>query len=68
MGARMNRLELTANRLETDFINFTKLMSLNEDVDMAEAIINLNNEENVYKASLNAGARIIMPALVDFLR
>ena len=67
-GARMNRLELTANRLETDFINFTKLMSLNEDADMAETIINLNNEENVYKASLSAGARIIMPTLVDFLR
>ena len=68
VGARMNRLELTANRLESDFINFTKLMSLNEDADMAEVIMNLNNEENVYKASLSAGARIIMPTLVDFLR
>lgn len=67
VGARMNRLELTANRLGDDFINFTKLMSKNEDVDMAEAIMNLLNEENVYNASLSAGAKVIQPSLVDFL-
>jgi flagellar hook-associated protein 3 FlgL len=68
VGARINRLELTSNRLDSDYVNFTKLMSDNEDVDMAEAIINLMNEENVYRASLSGGARIIMPTLVDFLR
>ncbi len=67
VGARMNRLELTGNRLGDDFINFTKLMSKNEDVDMAEAIMNLQNEENVYRASLSAGAKVIQPSLVDFL-
>ena len=68
VGARMNSLELTANRLEDDFINFTTLMSKNEDVDIAEAIMNLMNEENVYRASLSAGARVIQPSLVDFLK
>jgi flagellar hook-associated protein 3 FlgL len=68
IGARMNRLELTANRLEDDFINFTSLMSKNEDADIAEAIMNLMNEENVYRASLSAGARVIQPSLVDFLK
>lgn len=68
VGARLNRLELTSNRLSNDTINFTKLMSLNEDIDEVEAIINLKNEENVYRASLAGGARIIMPTLLDFLR
>jgi len=67
IGARINRVELTANRLDSDNINFTKLMSVNEDVDMAEVIMNLKNEENVYRASLAGGARIIMPTLIDFL-
>jgi len=67
VGARMNRLELTLNRLGDDTVNFTKLMSKNEDVDMAEAIMNLLNEENVYKASLSAGAKVIQPSLIDFL-
>lgn len=68
LGARMNRVELTANRLDDDNVNFTRLMSKNEDVDIAEAIMNLMNEENVYKASLSTGARVIQPSLVDFLR
>lgn len=68
VGARSNRLELSANRLESDTLNFTKLMSENEDVDIAETIINLQNEENVYRASLAGGAKIIQPSLVDFLR
>lgn len=68
VGARQNRLDLTADRLDSDTINFTKLMSENEDVDEAETIMNLKNEENVYRASLAGGARIIQPSLVDFLR
>lgn len=68
VGARQNRLELTANRLENDYINFTKLKSNNEDIDMAETIMNLQNEENVYRASLAGGAKIIMPTLMDFLK
>lgn len=68
VGARINRLELTANRLQNDNTNFTKLMSENENVDMTDTIMNLKNEENVYRASLAGGARIIMPSLIDFLK
>lgn len=67
VGARTNRLELTKNRLDDQYTNFNELMSNNEDADMAEVIMNLKNEENVYKASLSAGARIIQPSLIDFL-
>lgn len=68
VGARVNRLELTSNRMQNDNTNFTKLMSENENVDMTDTIMNLKNEENVYRASLAGGARIIMPSLVDFLK
>ena len=68
LGARYNRLEMTANRLEDDKYNFTKLMSNNEDADLAEVLMNLKTQENVYKASMAAGARIIQPTLIDFLR
>lgn len=68
IGGRVNYLELTKNRLENDYVNFTGLMSKNEDADMAEVIMKLKNEENVYRASLSAGARIIQPTLVDFIK
>lgn len=68
VGARINRLDLTENRMLNDVTNFTRLMSENENVDMTDTIMNLKNEENVYRASLAGGARIIMPSLIDFLR
>ena len=68
LGVKTNRIELTTNRILDDSINLNKLMAKNEDVDMAETIMNLKNEENVYKASLSCGARIIQPSLIDFLR
>jgi len=67
VGARYNRLELTLDRLENDILNFSELMSKNEDVDQAENIMLLKNEENVYKASLSAGASIMQISLIDFL-
>lgn len=68
IGARQNRVDLSEDRMSNDIINFTKLMSENENVDVAETIMNLKNEENVYQASLAGGARIIQQTLVDFLR
>lgn len=67
LGARMNRVELTASRLDDDNVSFTNLMSKNEDVDLAEAIMNLTNESAVYQASLSTSAKVIQPSLVDFI-
>ncbi len=68
IGARQNRMDLTEDRMSRDVVNFTAAMSENEDVDIAETIMNLKNEENVYQASLAGGARVIQQTLVDFLR
>ncbi|MCK8816032.1 flagellar hook-associated protein FlgL [Natroniella sulfidigena] len=67
-GAKQNRLDLTKERLKDDEIKFKQLLSENQDTDIAEAIMNLQMSENVYRASLSTGARIIQPTLVDFLR
>ncbi|MDF2840358.1 MAG: flgL [Clostridia bacterium] len=68
VGVKSNRLELTLNRIEDDTLNLKDLLSKNEDADMAEVIMNLKMQENVYKSSLSGGARIIQPTLIDFLR
>ena len=39
-----------------------------EDVDMADVIMYLKMAEAVYQAALSAGARVIQPSLMDFLR
>ncbi|OEF99500.1 flagellar biosynthesis protein FlgL [Vulcanibacillus modesticaldus] len=68
IGARSNRIELISKRLESESINLTQLLSKTEDADMAELMINIKTEENIYQASLSTGARIIQPSLIDFLR
>lgn len=67
-GAKSNRIDLIKNRLQSDNYNFTALLSRNEDADMAQVITNLQMDENVYRASLASGAKIIQPSLIDFLR
>lgn len=68
IGAKVNRLDLQEARMESTSINYKVLLSNNQDADMAEVIMQLKMQENVYRASLAAGARIIQPSLVDFLR
>ncbi|KXG78810.1 Flagellar hook-associated protein 3 [Fervidicola ferrireducens] len=68
VGAKINRLEATRTRVENNRIDYTALLSKTEDIDIAQVIMDLKMEENVYRASLAVGARIIQPTLVDFLR
>lgn len=68
IGAKSNRLDATKTRLDSNEVDYTDLLSKTEDVDIAKTIMDLKMDENVYRASLAVGARIIQPTLVDFLR
>jgi len=68
IGGKVNRLELTLDRLAEDNLNFTSLLSDNEDVDMAETLIKFSAQEVVYQAALASSSKIIQPTLLDFLR
>lgn len=68
IGARVNRLELITNRIAENSITYTRQLSNAQDADMAQVIMQLQNAENVYNASLSTGAKVIQPSLVDFLR
>ncbi len=68
LGARMNRLELSTSKVEALEVSTTKLLSSEEDVDISQVIIDLKAQENVHSAALSAGARIIQPTLLDFLK
>ncbi|ABB16223.1 flagellar hook-associated protein FlgL [Carboxydothermus hydrogenoformans] len=68
VGARTNRLELMQNRLLAQLETEKELLSKTEDADIAATIIDLKNQENVYRSALAVGARILPPTLVDFLR
>ncbi|WP_368895073.1 flagellar hook-associated protein FlgL [Priestia megaterium] len=68
LGARGNRLELIENRLDSQEITATKMLSNNEDADIEQVITDLTVQESVHRAALGVGAQIIQPTLLDFLR
>ena len=67
IGGKINRLELTISRLDADELNFTDLLSENEDVDYAEVYIKMSSMETVYQASLSASSKVLQPTLLDFI-
>ncbi|MCM3567022.1 flagellar hook-associated protein FlgL [Neobacillus mesonae] len=68
LGARMNRMELSMSRIDGLELSTTTMLSNEEDADLSKVIIDLKEQENVQRAALSVGARIIQPSLVDFLR
>jgi flagellar hook-associated protein 3 FlgL len=68
MGGRSRRIELLQARYEQDRVNNRQMQSDAEDADLAEVIMDLRMAEAVMQASMAAGARVIQPSLMDFLR
>lgn len=68
VGARYNRLEMTDRRYQEETVTLTQLKSHLGDIDMAEAIMNYSTRAHVYQAALAAGARVMQPTLLDYLR
>jgi len=68
LGTRYSMYELAQRMLEDNYVTITGDIAANEDIDMAKAIIDFKNSENVYRAALAVGARVMPVSLVDFLR
>jgi flagellar hook-associated protein 3 FlgL len=68
VGARTNRLESAQSRLEQLEGATSSLLSDTEDADIAKTMIDFSTEQAVYQAALKAGAQVIQPSLMDFLR
>jgi flagellar hook-associated protein 3 FlgL len=67
-GARMNRLEMLNGKMTSLDIEYKRLLSNSEDVDLTELLIKLQSAEAAYQAALGVGARLIQPTLLDHLR
>lgn len=68
VGARVDRLQMTQNRLTQENTNLQGLLSGAQDVDLAQLITQLQSEQTTYNASLQTAAKIIQPTLMDFLK
>lgn len=67
LGARENRLELTYNKMLDMQDKYEEMLSDNEDIGVAEAIVNLSQADDLYNASLGATAKILGNTLLDYI-
>ena len=67
LGSRIQRIELTSTQIDNALINLGELISIEEDVDLAETISKLRVAEVTLEAGLNSGSRVVRPTLLDFL-
>lgn len=67
IGSRIVRLNLTESRLEDQEVEFTDLLSNNEDVDLFETYVKFTSAQSLYMASLSATAKSLQNSLLDFL-
>jgi flagellar hook-associated protein 3 FlgL len=68
IGAVQNRLESMSANAEDLNTQLKQVLSDSIDADYAEVVLNLNAQSNAFQASLNAGARVIQPSLLDFIQ
>lgn len=68
LGAIVNGMDMAMEKYKSENINIKELRSQLEDIDFAETYMNFAVMESIYRASISAGARIIQPSLLDFLR
>ena len=68
-GARLRQVESASNFLETMKVETKSLLSKNEDINMAEGIALLANQETTYNAVLEVSRRAISAlSLFDYLK
>jgi flagellar hook-associated protein 3 FlgL len=68
IGARQNRVELMEERLSSQEVFSSRILSDNEDIDIEKVIVEMTTQESIHRAALGIGARIMQPTLMDFLR
>ncbi len=68
IGATVNRLDTTKTRLESDSTNTTGRVSNIEDLDYAQGITDLQNQQTIYEATLKSASMITSLSLVDFIK
>lgn len=68
VGARSNQLERMRQSADDMALNVSQSLSDVEDIDLPQTITDLQLQQTAYQAALAAGARVVQPSLIDFLR
>ncbi|NLE70607.1 MAG: flagellar hook-associated protein 3 [Actinomycetales bacterium] len=68
VGARYKQLTAAQVATEEAMVGLKGQIAAIEDIDLAEALVELQSQEVAYQAALGATARVLQPSLLDFIR
>lgn len=68
VGARQNQIDAAQDLIAQSQLTATTRLSAVQDIDLAQIILDLGSQEVAYKGALAAGAKVLQPTLLDFLR
>lgn len=68
IGGKSNTVSAIKDSNDENILEMKGTYSLMQDVDIAEKFIELKSAEMMYTASLQVGAKLIQPTLLDYLR
>ncbi|WP_136518922.1 flagellin N-terminal helical domain-containing protein [Cellulomonas telluris] len=68
VGARHNQVKSATAGLADEKVTLASQLSAIEDVDLAQAVLDLQAQEVAYQGALAATAKVLQPTLLDFLR
>ena len=68
LGVRVNTAEKIKELNDEDILNIQEVLSKTQDTDVVEKFIELKSAEMIYQASIQVGAKLIQPTILDYIR
>jgi flagellar hook-associated protein 3 FlgL len=66
-GAIQQRLELESSQNQTRYTDLSTQISRDSDIDLAQAIVQLTQNQNAYQAALGSAAKVLNQSLLDYV-
>ena len=67
LGSKLQSMEMVNRLNEVRFNELETAIAKEVDIDIAEAIVQLNSMQTAYQAALGTGARIMNMSLLDYI-
>jgi len=68
VGARMNRVQVASDKLDSMKLSLTKVISSKQDADYLQVMSDLTSQQNAFQAALAASAKTSQLSLLDYLK
>ncbi len=66
-GATVNNLEFTDNRIKDAKMSFTEALGEVESADIAELVLKLTEQQNIFQAALASGVLVFETSILDYV-